>query len=399
MRCLRLVFLISALLAVAIAVPVNKQIRDAIDMEEVTPPQSHPATPEESAAPTTAIVPEVEALQPSASPAAIAAAATQPIVPQISEVLTPPPPRRIITFDQRQEGKYNIRADLENFMIVVIPSSPASGASLLDLLSRTNQKKSHHGAGKYSHHKKYLAPSKAASTPEADNPESSRRQPNDTTEEEAVRRYQTAVAAKPHFIEGRTPYHVDISSSGELQQPQNRRLDAIPALRRSSLYARSNSPVYRLLPADSADQVMAILPIKGNHAVTVLGVNGGGGDGGAGAGEEISGVAGPRRFIRSLTSYVNQNEVYHNSVVNRAPIDEDSTNNDDVESNRGFVDLTDTSNSFDSLNVGNVDRYAGGATSDGGDGWDRLTLLGAQEQCGPDRRRDSYGVCQFVPLD
>jgi len=28
-----------------------------------------------------------------------------------------------------------------------------------------------------------------------------------------------------------------------------------------------------------------------------------------------------------------------------------------------------------------------------------LSLLGAEEQCGPDRRRDSYGVCQFVPAD
>lgn len=383
MRCSRVVFVFAALLAVTFAVPVKNQVRDTIDKEEELAPPA-----EEEAAPTASI----ESAQPLALPAVIAAAAAapEPIAPQIPEVLTPPP-RRVITFDQRQEGKYNIRADLENFMIVVIPSSPASGASLLDLLSRTNQKKSHHG-GKYSHHKKYLAPSKPT-TPEDNNPESSRRVPTDTTEDEAVRRYQTA-AAKQHFIEGRTPYHVDISSSGELQQPQNRRLDATPMLRRSSLYGRSNSPVYRLLPTDSADQVMAVLPIKGNHAVTILGVDGGG-DGNTG---EAGGVAGPRRLIRSLTSYVNQNEVYHNSVVNRGPIDEDSTNNE-VESNRGFVDLTDTSNSFDSLNVGNVDRFAG-ATDDGdGDGWDRLTLLGAQEQCGPDRRRDSYGVCQFVPLD
>jgi hypothetical protein len=31
----------------------------------------------------------------------------------------------------------------------------------------------------------------------------------------------------------------------------------------------------------------------------------------------------------------------------------------------------------------------------GGDDWE-LKLLGAEEQCGPDRRRDSYGVCQFI---
>lgn len=393
MHCSRVVFVLAALLAVTCAVPVKNQVRDTIDKEEeLAQPQLPPVTPEEAAKPTVAS--EAEEASAASAPPAVNIAPPEPIAPQIPEVLTPPP-RRVITFDQRQEGKYNVRADLENFMIVVIPSSPASGASLLDLLSRTNQKKSHHG-GKYSHHKKYLAPSKPT-TPEDHNPESSPRIPTDTTDD-AVRRYQTA-AAKQHFIEGRTPYHVDISSSGELQQAQNRRLDATPMLRRSSLYGRSNSPVYRLMPTDSADQVMAVLPIKGNHAVTILGVDGvGGGGGNAG---EASGVAGPRRLIRSLTSYVNQNEVYHNSVVNRGPIDEDSTNySDEVESNRGFVDLTDTSNSFDSLNVGNVDRFATAATDGGdGDGWDRLTLLGAQEQCGPDRRRDSYGVCQFVPLD
>lgn len=45
------------------------------------------------------------------------------------------PQRRVITYDQRQEGQYNIRADLENFMIVLIPPSPSEGLDLLDLLS------------------------------------------------------------------------------------------------------------------------------------------------------------------------------------------------------------------------------------------------------------------------
>jgi len=44
-------------------------------------------------------------------------------------------------------------------------------------------------------------------------------------------------------------------------------------------------------------------------------------------------------------------------------------------------------NTHDGINNSNDDR-----------GWE-LTLLGAQEQCGPDRKRDSYGICQFVPQD
>ncbi|CAD6997470.1 uncharacterized protein LOC101456594 [Ceratitis capitata] len=58
-------------------------------------------------------------------------------------VLLPPdsdadaPQRRVVTYDQRQEGQYNIRADLENFMIVLIPPSPSEGLNLLDLLTKS----------------------------------------------------------------------------------------------------------------------------------------------------------------------------------------------------------------------------------------------------------------------
>ncbi|XP_036321658.1 uncharacterized protein LOC118735799 [Rhagoletis pomonella] len=45
--------------------------------------------------------------------------------------------RRVVTYDQRQEGQYNIRADLENFMIVLIPPSSSEGLNFLDLLSKS----------------------------------------------------------------------------------------------------------------------------------------------------------------------------------------------------------------------------------------------------------------------
>lgn len=51
-----------------------------------------------------------------------------------------PLPAHRLKYDQRQEGKWNVRADLENFIILVIPtstSSPAANGSLLDFLSKT----------------------------------------------------------------------------------------------------------------------------------------------------------------------------------------------------------------------------------------------------------------------
>ncbi|KAL9875482.1 uncharacterized protein ACN427_013606 isoform 3-T3 [Glossina fuscipes fuscipes] len=49
--------------------------------------------------------------------------------------------RRVVTYDQRQEGQYNIRADLENFLIILIPPSPADGMNLLDILTKASYRR------------------------------------------------------------------------------------------------------------------------------------------------------------------------------------------------------------------------------------------------------------------
>lgn len=41
-----------------------------------------------------------------------------------------------VKYDQRQEGQVNVRADLENFVVLIIPTSTSSGVSLFDLLTR-----------------------------------------------------------------------------------------------------------------------------------------------------------------------------------------------------------------------------------------------------------------------
>lgn len=81
----------------------------------------------------------------------------QPPAPTATFIETLPldvtPPRRQFLYDQRQDGKYNIRADLENFVILVVPSS---GNTLLDLLKRTNQRQPTHNKRQHhtKHHKK-----------------------------------------------------------------------------------------------------------------------------------------------------------------------------------------------------------------------------------------------------
>lgn len=277
-----------------------------------------------------------------------------------------PPNRRVITYDQRQEGKYNIRADLENFVIMVIPSSPTSASALLNLLTRSKYKKNH---GKNNLKRKY-----------------SQKLEGDVKEDIKKLDYLPVRAADhsersntriiEHFIEGRTPYKVDISSTGEYLHPQ------VQVIQPN--YARSlRSPVVRLEPDEPVASVVAV---KGNSIPipnTVM-VN--------------------ERESKTLFEANQIADSNTNSLVILTPNDYNS------ETNGGFVDLTDPSNSFDSLNMGNIDPFAittvnkdaniddGTYISNEDRGWE-LTLLGSQEQCGPDRKRDSYGVCQFVPQD
>ncbi|XP_033149871.1 uncharacterized protein LOC108604336 [Drosophila busckii] len=115
--------------------------------------------------------------------------------------------RRVVTYDQRQEGQYNIRADLENFMIVLIPPGPQEGLSLLDLLTKSSVR----GSNKRIQKRKHAHVMPLRTTPEA---------------------VGAAVGLPlPEFIEGRTPYHVDISASSNEQQParlHRQQVDVLP---------------------------------------------------------------------------------------------------------------------------------------------------------------------------
>lgn len=277
--------------------------------------------------------------------------------------------RRVITYDQRQEGKYNIRADLENFVIMVIPSSSTSASALLNLLSRSKFKKNR---GKNNPKRKYSQKLEGGATEGIKKLDYLPIRAADHSERSNTRIIE-------HFIEGRTPYKVDISSTGEYLHPQ------VQVIQPN--YARSlRSPVVRL---ESDEPVASVIPVKGNSI------------------PNQNSVMVDQRESKTLFEANQIDDSNTNSLVILTPNDNDYN----IESNRGFVDLTDPTNSFDSLNTGNIDQFAittankeanneDGSNSSSNDdrGWE-LTLLGSQEQCGPDRKRDSYGVCQFVPQD
>lgn len=277
------------------------------------------------------------------------------------------PNRRVITYDQRQEGKYNIRADLENFVIMVIPSSPTSASALLNLLTRSKSKKNH---GKNNLRKKY------SPKLEGDLKEENKKLDYLPIRADHSERSNTRIIE--HFIEGRTPYKVDISSTGEYLHPQ------VQVIQPN--YARSlRSPIIRLEPIEP---VASVVPVKGN-SIPIQ-----------------NSVMVNERQSKTLFEANQIDDSNTNSLVILTPNENDYNS----ESNSGFVDLTDPTNSFDSLNMGNVDQFTVTTTneeanqqdginnSNGDRGWE-LTLLGSNEQCGPDRKRDSYGICQFVPQD
>ncbi|KAH8412863.1 hypothetical protein KR009_006348 [Drosophila setifemur] len=129
--------------------------------------------------------------------------------------------RRTITYDQRQEGQYNIRADLENFMILLIPPGPQEGISLLDFLGRgATKSNSGSGGGKRKH------PLRSNSLKSF----YQKGQLQKLQQQQHLHQQSLPAAALPDFIEGRSPYHVDISASDpeHAQRLQRQQVDVLP---------------------------------------------------------------------------------------------------------------------------------------------------------------------------
>lgn len=238
---------------------------------------------------------------------------------------------RSISYDQRQEGTYNVQANLENFVVLVIPSTQSASLSLLDLLMKSNLKRQN---------LKLLNMKRLKNRANKIQQISAKRNEN-----------SYPIPSREHFIEGRTPYHVDISSA-ELLPSIGQREYAMPQVELIDSNAEGNPSNFEV------------------H----------------------------KRIGKAIVDS-NPNALLSNSVIVVAK----KYNNGDIsQTGSEWDDLSDTENSFDSLNIDNIDRLAAdgrtGINGSDGDGWE-LSLLGATEQCGPDRVRDSYGVCQFVSPD
>ncbi|XP_016984783.1 uncharacterized protein LOC108048552 [Drosophila rhopaloa] len=126
--------------------------------------------------------------------------------------------RRTVTYDQRQEGQYNIRADLENFMILLIPPGPQEGISLLELLGRGNTK----GPGALKRKNPLRSNSLKSFYQKS--------QLQKLQQQQHHHHQSSPAVALPEFIEGRSPYHVDISASDpeQAQRLQRQQVDVLP---------------------------------------------------------------------------------------------------------------------------------------------------------------------------
>ncbi|KAL5284548.1 hypothetical protein ACFFRR_006686 [Megaselia abdita] len=128
----------------------------------------------------------------------------------VEKPIEPPLP---VTYDQRQEGQYNFRADLDNFMIVLVPQNPLEGLNLdiLDLLTKSTSK-GNSFPGSKPINKKHL-PSKS----------SLQREPNQQhfnfiNRQPLISLLSGNQRKVADFLERRTPYKVDLSSENNYNQ-------------------------------------------------------------------------------------------------------------------------------------------------------------------------------------
>lgn len=141
------------------------------------------------------------------------------------------PKRRVITYDQRQEGQYNIRADLDNFMFLLIPAAPVASDSfnILDIFGKSGSRRTAHSSLK-TNKKKHYSPLKG---------EAFKTDASSIKYRQAMKNADYLPRSGDHqpsrvgeFIEGRTPYHVDISAinGDEVQARLNpdRQVDVLP---------------------------------------------------------------------------------------------------------------------------------------------------------------------------
>lgn len=137
------------------------------------------------------------------------------------EVKPEEPTLTAVRYDQRQEGQYNFRADLDNFMIVLVPQNPLDGLNLdiLDLLTKSVGKGSN--LLKPNMNKKQL-PSRVG--PQRGEP--NQQNFNFINRQPLISLLSGNQKKLSEFMERRTPYKVDLSSENNYNQiHENQRME------------------------------------------------------------------------------------------------------------------------------------------------------------------------------
>lgn len=224
------------------------------------------------------------------------------------------------TYDQRQEGGANVRADLQNILIVaVIPKMPEEGSSLLLNALAGLRRKNLKGADRR----------------------------NQIVESEPLDDQEGTDKGIEAFVEPKTPYQVDISEAksnlAKLYPAEDQSPDVYLPQSKSAF-----SPVLKISPDESP--VPNVVPVKDN--------------------KYINDLARDSRVIEVV-------EIGDNLTV----IDDKDIEKVDV------PEAAEPLPEFTGKNISSKNQDSG------------LLLLGAMEQCGPDRYRDEEGVCKFIEED
>lgn len=243
------------------------------------------------------------------------------------------PRRKVIYVNQQQSGKLNVHLELNDVSVIVIPNHRDPQLSLLNLLFKSAQKSNRiRGMVKKAGHDEYSKYQQANPHPDEDYRFGSTRMPS---------------------IESRAPYKVDISSTmGQQSQPAVEIIaNAHPVLR---------TPQHEISAQSIDSQVMQLL--KPTQAVPLI--------------------------IKTASDRKPQsNRIFKRSIdTQELRIDDDIP--DDV---LNYHDDELTESGFNSLDSDDENLAFVNNREDSG-----FVLLGAVENCGPGRKRNSYQICVAV---
>lgn len=270
---------------------------------------------------------------------------------------------RVVTYDQRQEGQYNIRADLENFMIVLIPQNPSEGLNILDILTRSSTKGNKFM--KTNTNKRFHPKFRPQVEPTQQSFNFINRQPSISL----MTGNQKKIS---DLIEGRTPYKVDLSSEGDFGQIHtNQPVDVLP-------------PPYPL-----AYQLLKPYHLEAEPNIVQ-------------AVKHQQNYNNPEKVIKAIKLNYNHSDKLNNlrlsKTINDPFYDEYAHDGlDEVLSKTVDLKLVDEDYSLNS-NEENIDYNVVKKSMDDivdNPSWE-IRLIGSTENCGLGVKRDSYGICRFL---